>query len=89
MIAKFKSCFVVEVHRDKESNVARIIDSAHAIYVVDLKNEKLLEKFKLWFKNVFKAGIAQTLTIVQYESVALSECDIELQITDFIKTSLQ
>lgn len=79
---KFRSCFIVDVSLNADDIV--ISDSTHMSYHIDPKNQTLRKEFTDWFKRVFQAGKAQTLTIFSYEIKDVSECESELHIVKFL-----
>lgn len=61
---RFRSCFICEVIIRNES--IELVDSVHMSLFIDKKNEELMQMFKDWFVNIYKACIPQTLTVVQH-----------------------
>ena len=61
----FHSCFAINV--DVVGSEAVISDSTRAKWHVDMSDEKVKADFKNWLKNVFLKGVAQTLTVFEYE----------------------
>lgn len=64
--------------------VIELKDSSGFSYYISIDNKDVVAEFKVWFKNVFAIGKAQTLTVFQYEKVEVSECEIEMHIVKFI-----
>ena len=63
----FKSCFICEVNID--DNFVEIVDSGHLSFFIDKNDNDVMAEFKAWFKDVYKACVPQTLTVIQYEPV--------------------
>lgn len=82
MSKKFRSCFIVDVQFKDDFIV--LADNARNKYYVDLKNKELVKQFKVWFKDVFTKGIAQTLTIFEYDLHDISECETLTAVKSFI-----
>lgn len=78
----FKSCFIVDVAITDNDIV--LSDSSHNKYYISRANTEVVKQFKLWFANIFCKGIAQTLTIFQYEPQDISECEVKINIVNFI-----
>lgn len=78
----YKSCFIVEVAIVE--NIVTLTDSSHNRYFMNIKDNNKITDFKNWFKNVFAKGIAQTLTIFEYELIDLSQCETEIHIIKFL-----
>lgn len=81
-MTKFKSCFIVDVSISEKDII--LTDSSRCTYRILKDNKQLLNEFKLWFKNVFSKGIAQTLTVFQYECIDISECEVEMRVVKFL-----
>ena len=61
------SCFICEVMIDDD--MIELINSGHQSFFIDKNNDNVMKIFKEWFKDVYKACIPQTLTIIQYDVV--------------------
>lgn len=61
----FKSCFICEVTIDDK--FIELVDSGHQSFFIDKSDSSVMSEFKSWFKDVYKACIPQTLTVVQYD----------------------
>ena len=81
----FRSCFIIDVEVSKEHII--LSDSIHNRYIIDAKNDEVMNQFKTWFKEVFSKAVSQTLTVFQYEVVDVSECETEMQIVKFLNRS--
>lgn len=82
---RFRSCFVREVAFYPEKAILE--DTAGREWQVDLKDKKLAKQFATWFRDFFVKRTAQELTVFQYETTPVSECEIETRVVDF--TSLR
>ena len=82
MNRKFRSCFIVDVNF--KDDIIVLSDNARNKFYVNLNNANLVTQFKTWFKEVFKKGIAQTLTIFEYELVDVSECETLTVVKNFV-----
>ena len=82
MNRKFRSCFIVDVNFKNDYVI--LSDNARNKFYVNLKNANLVAQFKTWFKEVFTKGVAQTLTIFEYELVDISECETHTIIKSFV-----
>lgn len=78
----FKSCYIVNVSINEKEIL--LSDSCNHTYHINKQNNELLNEFKIWFKQIFSKGIAQTLTIFQYEIIDISECECEIHIVKFL-----
>ena len=78
----FRSCFIVDVNF--KNDYVRSADTARNECYVNLKNANLVAQFKTWFKEVFTKGVAQTLTIFEYELVDISKCETHTIIKNFV-----
>lgn len=78
----FRSCFIVDVNFKNDYVI--LSDNARNKLYVNLKNANLVAQFKTWFKEVFTKGVAQTLTIFEYELVDISECETHTIIKNFV-----
>ena len=78
----FRSCFIVDVNFKNDYVI--LSDNARNKFYVNLKNANLVAQFKTWFKDVFTKGVAQTLTIFEYELVDISECETHTIIKNFV-----
>ena len=63
----FRSCFICEVTIDDK--LIELIDSGHQSFFIDKNDNAVMSEFKSWFKDVYKACIPQTLTVVQYDPI--------------------
>ena len=61
---RFKSCFICEVIISDEA--IELIDSGHMSMFISKSNAEVMQMFKDWFVNIYKACIPQTLTVVQH-----------------------
>ena len=61
----FRSCFICEVTIDDK--LIELTDSGHQSFFIDKNDSAVMSEFKSWFKDVYKACIPQTLTVVQYD----------------------
>ena len=61
----FMSCFICEVIIDDK--FIELVDSGHQSFFIDKSDNAVMSEFKSWFKDVYKACIPQTLTVVQYD----------------------
>ena len=82
MNRKFRSCFIVDVNFKDDYVI--LTDNARNKFYVSLKNANLVAQFKTWFKEIFTKGIAQTLTIFEYELVDVSECETKTVVKNFV-----
>ena len=62
---RFRSCFICEVTIDEK--LIELTDSGHQSFFIDKNDSAVMSEFKSWFKDVYKACIPQTLTVVQYD----------------------
>ena len=74
--SQFRSCFIVDVAIELRQIV--LTDSSQNRYYIDIERTEVVAQFKKWFKNVFTKGIAQTLTVLQYSTYDVSECETKL-----------
>lgn len=72
----FSSCFIVDVTICPREII--LTDSSQNRYYIDRDNTIVVDQFKQWFKTVFSKGIAQTLTVLQYNLHDISECETKL-----------
>ena len=77
-----RSCFIVDVNFKNDYVI--LSDNARNKFYVNLKNANLVAQFKTWFKEVFTKGVAQTLTIFEYELVDISDCETHTIIKNFV-----
>ena len=63
----FRSCFVIDVQTPTKDG-AVLLDSTGHRWHVDMSDAALAAGFKAWFKGTFLAGVAQTLTVFEYET---------------------
>ena len=82
MNRKFRSCFIVDVNF--KGDIIVLSDNARNKFYVNLNNANLVTQFKTWFKEIFTKGIAQTLTIFEYELVDVSECETLTVVKNFV-----
>lgn len=61
----FHSCFAVDASVSGAEAV--ITDSMRMKWRADLSDEGVKAGFKTWLRNVFLRGVAQTLTVFEYE----------------------
>ena len=61
---RFRSCFICEVIISDET--IELIDSVHLSMFISKSNVEVMQMFKDWFVNIYKACIPQTLTVVQH-----------------------
>ena len=68
-IRLFRSCFVIDVKivASGSAKFVTLLDSTNRIWHVDMQNEECAAGFKAWLKDTFLAGVAQTLTVFEYE----------------------
>ena len=59
------SCFICKV--SIYANFIELTDSGHRSFFIDTSDNSVMLEFKSWFKDVYKACIPQTLTVVQYD----------------------
>ena len=78
----YKSCFIVDVAIEEGTVI--LTDSSKNRYFMDIKVTEKVVNFKDWFRHVFIKGIAQTLTIFEYTSIDISECETEIHIVKFL-----
>lgn len=62
---RFHSCFAIDAN--VTGSEAVITDSTRCRWHVDLGNAEAQAGFKSWLKGVFLKGVAQTLTVFEYE----------------------
>lgn len=79
---RFRSCFISDVQFT--CSEARLQDTSGQFWMVDLKDKKLASQFTDWFKTRFLKRTAQELTVFQYETVEVSECELETRIVNFV-----
>lgn len=77
----FRSCFIVDVAIESKEIV--LTDSSQNRYYISKEDSNVVSQFKKWFNNVFTKGIAQTLTVLQYEPFDISECETKLYVQKF------
>lgn len=82
---RFRSCFIREVALFPDEAVLE--DTAGQQWRVDLADKNLAKQFAAWFKDFFMKRTAQELTVFQYETKPVSECELETRVVDF--TSLR
>lgn len=83
MKKQYRSCFVGDVSIDYDTNLAVLTDSARNRFNVDLSDENIRKNFNDWFNSVFCKGIAHTLTIFEYITKPISECEDEIYVLNF------
>lgn len=64
-VKRFHSCFAVDATVSGAEAV--ITDSTRCRWHADLSSEDVRAGFKAWLKGVFLKGVAQTLTVFEYE----------------------
>jgi len=82
----YRSCFIVDVSIDYDANLAVLTDSVKNRFNVDLNDENIRKNFNDWFESVFCKGIAHTLTIFEYATKSISECEDEIYVLKFKNT---
>lgn len=82
MIRKFSSRYISDVIISDTG--IELKDSNGLSYYIDITNTTVVSEFKNWFENIFAVGKSQTLTVFQYETIEVSECEIEMHIVKFI-----
>ncbi len=87
MKTMYHSCYICDVKVDYTNKLATLMDSSHNQYFIELSDKKNIEEFENWFKNIFSKGVAQTLTIFQYTTKDVSECETEMYIIKFLNLS--
>lgn len=80
----YHSCYICDVKIDNEKKLAVLTDSSQRQYYVELSDNTYVESFKTWFNCIFCKGIAQTLTVFQYITKDISECESETYIIKFM-----
>lgn len=70
-IKAYHSCFLTDVKIAKDMIIVE--DSYKNRYYVETDNAEAVGSFKTWFKQVFMKGIAQTISIFQYEIKPIEE----------------
>lgn len=80
----FHSCFVVDVKCS--GSTAKLIDSTKTTWNVDLSDGDLAQQFKKWLESVFLKGVAQTLTVFEYEDRS-AEMDFEFWVKKFCSST--
>ena len=81
-LKRFKAAFVSNV--DFYDNRIELIDCNNSTFVVDLRNENVVNQFKSWFETIYKNCIPQTLTLFEYELVNKNEYDIVYMVKNII-----
>lgn len=79
---RFRSCFVREVAIYPEKAVLE--DTAGRKWNVGLADKKLAKQFASWFRDFFVKRTSQELTVFQYETFPVSECEIETRVVAFV-----
>lgn len=82
----YHSCFLTDVKIAKD--LITIEDSYKNVYYVETSNVEASNSFKIWFKQVFMKGIAQTVSIFQYEIKPIEEGISGTFITKFLNLNL-
>lgn len=67
----YHSCFLVDVKISPGFVILE--DTGKNIYYVDRADQNAFMSFKEWFKQVFIKGIAQTISIFEYETRPIEE----------------
>lgn len=67
----YHSCFLVDVKIQRDFIILE--DTGRNTYYVDRADQIASDSFKVWFKTVFMFGVAQTISIFEYETKPIEE----------------
>lgn len=76
----YRSCYIVDVQIADDE--IRLQDSSHCSYYIKTSSKDTMSSFKSWLKNVFLKGVAQTLSVFEYE-VAQEDGEAKIYIVKF------
>lgn len=86
MKRRYASRYITDVATTDEN--IELKDSSGLSYYIPKTCRRVVAEFEQWFTNVFTVGKAQTLTVFEYETVDISECEVEMRIVEFITKSI-
>lgn len=86
MKKRYASRYITDVAITDEN--IELKDSSGFSYYIPKTCRQVVAEFEQWFTNVFIVGKAQTLTVFEYETVDISECEVEMHIVKFVTKSV-
>lgn len=75
---RYRSCFIVEVI-EKDTTI-ELIDSIGTHYYIYKNDKEVLDNYQDWFTNLFMDALPQSITIITYRTIDISECEFENKI---------
>jgi hypothetical protein len=79
---KFKSCYVSDVEITNQQIILK--DCSNNIFIIFTDDEKLVKRFKHWFKHIYLECIPQVLTVFEYEIIEKNEFEVIQKVKNII-----